>query len=57
MFIGQFEYNIDDKGRVNIPAKFKEKLVSKKKETPLIVARDLDGCLSVFSGGRMAKNG
>ncbi|MHB8481996.1 MAG: division/cell wall cluster transcriptional repressor MraZ [Nitrospiria bacterium] len=48
MFIGQFDYNIDDKGRVNIPGKFKEKLVNKKKATTLIVARDLDHCLSVY---------
>jgi MraZ protein len=48
MFLGQFEYNLDEKGRVSIPGKFREKLTSKKKETTLVVARDLDRCLSVY---------
>jgi len=48
MFIGQFEYNLDDKGRVSIPGKFREKLSPKKKELTLVVARDLDRCLSVY---------
>ncbi len=48
MFIGQFEYNLDDKGRVAVPPKFREKLAGKKKEATLVVARDLDHCLSVY---------
>ena len=48
MFIGQFEYNLDDKGRVNIPGKFRDKLVPRKKGIHLIVTRDLDQCLSVY---------
>jgi MraZ protein len=48
MFIGQFEYSLDEKGRVSIPGKFREKLPTKKKETTLVVARDLDHCLSVY---------
>jgi MraZ protein len=49
MFIGQFEYHLDDKGRASIPPKFREKLSFKKKETILVVARDLDHCLSVYT--------
>ncbi|HXN06249.1 MAG TPA: division/cell wall cluster transcriptional repressor MraZ [Nitrospiria bacterium] len=48
MFIGQFEYNLDEKGRVSIPGKFREKLPPRKKETTLVVARDLDHCLAVY---------
>ena len=48
MFIGQFEYNLDEKGRVAVPPKFREKLAGKKKEAALVVARDLDHCLSVY---------
>ena len=48
MFIGQFEYNLDEKGRVSIPGKFREKLPRVKKETTLVVARDLDNCLAVY---------
>lgn len=48
MFIGQFEYNLDEKGRVSIPGKFREKLPAKRRETTLVVARDLDRCLSVY---------
>lgn len=44
MFIGEFEHNIDDKGRVIMPAKFREELGAK-----FVVTKGLDGCLFVYS--------
>lgn len=43
MFMGEYHHNIDDKGRLIIPAKFREELG----ET-FIVTRGLDGCLFVY---------
>ncbi|GEK27965.1 division/cell wall cluster transcriptional repressor MraZ [Furfurilactobacillus siliginis] len=40
MFIGEFQHNVDDKGRLIIPAKFRNQLGDK-----LMVTRGLDGCL------------
>ena len=49
MFIGQFVYSLDEKGRVSIPGKFREKLTAnKRKSSTLVVARDLENCLSVY---------
>ena len=44
MFMGEYAHNIDKKGRIIIPAKFREEL----KET-VIITRGLDGCLSVYT--------
>jgi MraZ protein len=44
MFLGEFEYTIDDKGRLTIPAKFREQLTG-----GVVVTRGLDGCLWVFA--------
>lgn len=44
MFIGEYQHNLDIKGRVAIPAKFREQL---KEGT--IITRGLDRCLFVFS--------
>lgn len=44
MLIGTFEHNIDDKGRVFIPARFREDLGER-----FIVTQGLDGCLFVYS--------
>ena len=44
MLIGEFHHNIDDKGRLIIPSKFRYELGEK-----LVITRGLDGCLSVFS--------
>lgn len=41
--IGEYAYNIDNKGRLIIPAKFKEFLGD-----PFVVTKGLDGCLFVF---------
>lgn len=47
--IGQFEHNIDGKGRLFIPAKFREELGE-----AFYVTIGLDGCLSVYSDARWA---
>ena len=44
MFIGEYRHNIDAKGRIIIPAKFRETLAGK-----VIVTRGLDGCLTVYT--------
>jgi MraZ protein len=40
MFMGEFQHNIDAKGRLIVPAKFREELGEK-----FVVTRGLDGCL------------
>ena len=47
--IGQYQHNIDAKGRLFIPAKFREELG----ET-FYVTIGLDGCLSVYSDAKWA---
>ena len=44
MLLGEFRHNMDVKGRVAIPAKFREKLTS-----GAIVTRGLDNCLFLFA--------
>ncbi|MEK7162734.1 MAG: division/cell wall cluster transcriptional repressor MraZ [Patescibacteria group bacterium] len=44
MFIGEFQHNLDNKGRIAVPAKFRNKLTD-----GAIVTRGLDHCLFVFS--------
>ena len=47
MFRGRYEYSIDAKGRLNIPAKVRELLV--QEYTPsLMVTNAFDGCLDCF---------
>ncbi len=43
MFMGEFQHSIDEKGRIIIPAKFRELL-----GTSFIVTRGLDHCLFVY---------
>jgi len=43
MFLGEYSHNFDGKGRVAIPAKFREQLVS-----GAIITRGLDNCLFIF---------
>lgn len=45
MFIGQYAHQIDEKGRIRIPSKFKEELGEK----PFITCGS-NGCLFVYSG-------
>ena len=44
MLIGEYHHNIDEKGRLIIPSKFREEIMDKA-----IVTRGLDGCLFVYS--------
>ena len=44
MFLGEFEHTIDDKGRLTIPAKFRDEL-----ESGIVITRGLDGCLWAYS--------
>src|SRR5690625_509603 len=44
MFMGEFQHNIDDKGRIIVPVKFRESLGK-----TFIVTRGLDQCLFVYS--------
>ena len=44
MFIGEFHHNIDDKGRLIIPSKFRCELGEK-----FIITRGLDKCLFIYS--------
>jgi len=41
--MGEFHHNIDDKGRLTIPSKFREELGKE-----FIITRGLDGCLFVY---------
>lgn len=43
MFLGEFQHSIDDKGRITIPAKFREALGA-----DFIITRGLDNCLFVY---------
>ena len=44
MFIGEFQHNLDQKGRLAIPAKFRKDF-----EDGLIITRGIDKCLFIFS--------
>ena len=44
MFIGEYRHNIDDKGRIIIPSKFRYELGEK-----FIITKGLDGCLFVYA--------
>lgn len=43
-FIGEYAHNIDKKGRIIIPAKFRDAYEGK-----LIVSKGLDGCLNLYT--------
>jgi len=43
MFLGEFNHTIDDKGRLTIPAKFRDEL-----ESGVVITRGLDGCLWAY---------
>ncbi|MBO8142083.1 MAG: division/cell wall cluster transcriptional repressor MraZ [Firmicutes bacterium] len=43
MFLGEFQHALDDKGRLTIPARFREGLGQR-----FVVTRGLDGCLFVY---------
>ncbi len=43
MFMGEYQHSLDDKGRLIMPAKFRELL-----DEPFVVTRGLDNCLFVY---------
>jgi MraZ protein len=43
VFLGEFSHNLDEKGRLTIPAKFRDELAG-----GLVVTRGIDRCLSVY---------
>lgn len=44
MFMGEYHHNIDEKGRLIIPSKFRYELGDK-----FIITKGLDGCLFIYS--------
>lgn len=44
MFIGEYQHNLDSKGRIIVPSKFRDELHS-----TFILTRGLDGCLTIYS--------
>lgn len=50
MFLGEYEHNLDDKGRVAVPARFREELGE-----GVIVTRGFDRCLMAFPRSRWDK--
>ncbi|MDO8626036.1 MAG: division/cell wall cluster transcriptional repressor MraZ [Candidatus Magasanikbacteria bacterium] len=50
MFIGEFSHTLDDKGRVALPAKFRNDL-----KKGAVVTRGLDNCLFVFTKAEWGK--
>lgn len=44
MFLGEYNHSIDDKGRLALPAKFREQLAP-----GIVITRGLDGCLFVLT--------
>ena len=44
MFIGEYSHNLDSKGRIIIPSKFRDEL-----NNTFILTRGLDGCLAIYS--------
>lgn len=50
MFMGEYAHNIDKKGRIIIPAKFREELGEH-----VIITRGLDGCLAVYTNEQWEK--
>ncbi len=50
MLIGEYHHNIDEKGRLIIPSKFREDIGNS-----FVVTRGLDGCLFVYAMGEWEK--
>ena len=46
-FRGRYDFSIDEKGRINIPSKFR-KLLSPEAEETFVVCRAPDGCLWAY---------
>lgn len=50
MFIGEYSHTVDEKGRLNVPAKFRRQL-----SKGVVVTRGLDGCLFLYTQGEWEK--
>ena len=50
MLIGEYHHNIDEKGRLIIPSKFRDEIGKE-----FIVTRGLDGCLFIYAKGQWEK--
>jgi MraZ protein len=50
MFMGEYEHNTDAKGRLIIPAKFREGLTDR-----FVVTKGLDGCLFAYAPDEWAR--
>ena len=50
MLIGEYHHNIDEKGRLIIPSKFRDEIGKE-----FIVTRGLDGCLFIYSKSQWEK--
>lgn len=48
MFEGEHTVNMDDKGRVSIPAAFRETLRHLYDDERIVITRDFDGCLRAY---------
>ncbi len=46
-FIGEFAYSLDSKGRVNIPAKFRQSL-TKANDNTFVITKGMDTCIWVY---------
>jgi MraZ protein len=47
MFRGSFEHSVDSKGRVSVPAKFRD-IIAERYEGKLVMTMDLDQCVTVY---------
>jgi MraZ protein len=52
LFLGEFEHQIDDKGRLSIPARFREQC-SKEPESTLAILPGMDPCLYIIPARAM----
>ena len=50
MFIGEYSHTIDDKGRIAVPRKFRDRL-----SQGAVVTKGLDGCLAIYTRGEWDK--
>ena len=46
-FIGEYRYSLDSKGRINIPARFRQ-LLSKDNDNTFVATRGQDPCLWIY---------
>ena len=52
MFLGEYQHSLDAKGRVILPARFRDQL-----EGGAVMAKALDGCLAVYPDRRVPARG